>query len=85
MSKSSTRTRLERLEAAVATKTTPPYRQAFIEAGSYDLDGEQHLVMVSPPGQVRCYFQQVPWPGPQLADFGEFSLVLCLTPAEMEA
>ena len=47
-------------------------------------DGEQHLVMVGSPGQV-CYFQQVPGPGPQLADFGEFASVLCLTPAEMEA
>ena len=77
------RKRLERLEARCQRQATPAYRQAFSEMGLFD--GERHLVMVSPPDQVRCYFQQVPGPGPQLADFGEFAFVLCLTPAEMEA
>src|ERR1039458_8604481 len=50
------RKRLERLEARCQRQATPAYRQAFIEMGVFD--GEQHLVMVGPPGQV-CYFQQV--------------------------
>ena len=46
---------------------------------------ERHLVMVSSPDQARCYFRYMPGPGPQLADFGEFSLVVALTSDEMEA
>src|ERR1035437_1628279 len=61
MSKSSTRTRLERLEAAVATKTTPPYRQAFIEAGSCDLDGG-HSRRPDPPPARRLPQPAVPVP-----------------------
>ena len=80
----STQTRLERLEAAVSTTVTPPRREAFIEMlvpGA----AERHLVRLSDAGAARCYFQELPWPGPQLADFGEFACVLHLTTAEMNA
>lgn len=82
--KQSIRARLERLETAMATKTSQPYREAFIELGSCEA-GERHLVMVSSPDQARCYFRYMPGPGTQLADFGEFSLVLALTSDETEA
>jgi hypothetical protein len=40
-------------------------------------------VRLSAAGAARCYFQELPGPGPQLADFGQFSLVLHLTTDEM--
>ena len=49
--KQSIRARLERLETAMATKTSQPYREAFIELGSCEA-GERHLVMVSSPDQA---------------------------------
>ena len=82
--KQSIRARLERLEAAMATKTSQPYREAFIELGSCETS-ERHLVMVSSPDQARCYFRYMPGPGPQLPDFGEFSSVVAITIDEMEA
>ena len=43
-----------------------------------DFDGERHLVMTN--SEIgRCYFQERPGPGPQLADFGEFVLKLYFT------
>jgi hypothetical protein len=77
----SIRKRLERLEAVHKKQANVVGREAFIEMGAFD--GERHLVMMSPRDQARCYFQEMPGPGPQLADFGEFSLVLVLTSAEM--
>jgi hypothetical protein len=82
--RSSTRTRLERLEAAVSTTATQPYREAFIEMLALGAT-ERHLVRLSDPGAARCYFQELPGPGPQLADFGDFIWVLHLTTAEMNA
>jgi hypothetical protein len=78
------RKRLERLEARQQKEASPACREAFIEILADDCV-ERHLVMTSPPDAQRCFFQQEPGPGPQLADFGEFSLALYLTPAEMEA
>jgi len=74
---------LERLEAVRQKHADGAGREAFIEMG--DFDGERHLVMTSPPDQARCYFQEMPGPGLQLADFGAFAGVLHLTPAEMDA
>ena len=78
------RKRLERLEARWQKQASPVYREAFIEILADDCI-ERHLVMTSPPDAQRCFFQERPGPGPQLADFGKFDLVLALTPAEMEA
>jgi len=77
----SIRKRLERLEAVRQKQADAAGREAFIEIGNFD--GERHLVTTSPPDEPRCYFQEMPGPGPQLADFGEFGLVLHLTRFEM--
>jgi hypothetical protein len=77
------RKRLERLEERWQKQAPQAYREAFIVMGYFD--GERHLVMDSDPGESRCYFHEGPGPGPQLADFGEFSLVLHVTEAEMDA
>lgn len=78
----SVRKRLERLEAAQAKAATKPYTEALIEIGDCDEDCERHLVMTS-SDRGRFYFREEPGPGPQLADFGEFSFVMHLTYAEM--
>ena len=82
MRRSSMRKRLERLEAVRQERASALLREAFIEM----LDGdctERHPVMLSDADAARCYFQEMPGPGPQLADFGEFELVLHLTRDEM--
>lgn len=80
----SIRARLERLEAAIAGKAPPLYREAFILIDA-DVTGERHLAMLSPEEQARCYFQEMPGPGPQLVDFGKFSTVVAFTPDEWDA
>ena len=75
-----TRTRLERLEAALENNRSIRYRQAIVETVDWN-DGERHVVVVD---AGRCHFRELPGPGPQLADFGEFSLVVRMTSAEME-
>jgi hypothetical protein len=78
-----TRKRLERLEVrSRRTAATHQYRTAFYQMWSGD--GEYHFTLVSDPGDPHCFFRLDPGPGPQLADFGTFDQVLCLTPAEME-
>lgn len=72
--------RLERLETAERISTASAGREAFIEMWSHD--GERHLVMTR-ADVGRYWFQEQPGPGPQLADFGEFSLVLQFTEDEM--
>jgi hypothetical protein len=74
----STRARLERLEKALKNGVLS-HGQAFIEMGLFD--GERHVVVTD---AAHCHFRELPGPGPQLADFGEFSLVVYMTPAEME-
>ena len=81
MPRSSIWKRLERLEAVRQKQADATDRQAFIEMGYFA--GERHLILTSPPGQPACYFQEMPGPGPQIADFGKFSFVLVLTSAEM--
>jgi hypothetical protein len=71
--------RLERLEAAQQRRAGTAGRQAFVVMGFFD--GERHLVMTHSDGG-RCWFQEQPGSGPQLADFGEFALILHLTEAE---
>jgi hypothetical protein len=71
--------RVERLEALLP-KPGAPCRTAVVVLGM--LNGERHLVMTSPPGDPCCRFEEMPGPGPQLADFGEFASVLYLTWAE---
>ena len=76
------RKRLERLEAVRQKQAGTAGREAFIEL--WPNDGERHLVMTN-SNTGRCWFQERPGPGPQLADFGEFACVLHLTSAEMNA
>jgi hypothetical protein len=83
MRRLSTRTRLERLEARRQNQAPQAYREAFVVSGG--IDGERHLVMDSDPAASRCYFHEDPGPGPQIADFGAFDLVLYVTQAEMDA
>ena len=71
-----------RLEEVLAKDETTPYREAFIGDLECDAD-ERHLVMLNAADAWRCFFQEMPGPGPQLADFGEFGLVVRLTWAEM--
>jgi hypothetical protein len=78
--KLSIRKRVERLEAVLAKPGTAPYREARVVLG--DFEGEGHLVMTSSPEDPCCWFQEMPGPGPQLADFGKFALVLHFTSAE---
>jgi hypothetical protein len=75
--------RLARLETLRQKQTDATGRSAFIEMGCFA--GERHLILTSPPDQAACYFKEMPGPGPQLADFGKFSLVLVLTSAEMNS
>jgi len=82
MRRLSIRARLERLEEALEKNETTPYREAFIEMLAWG-DGERHLVRLSDADAARCYFQELPGPGPQLADFGDFALVLHLTTDEL--
>ena len=83
--KLSIRARLERLEAVQATQAIPPYRQALIVFEGSDDAGESHLVLLSPADNPRYYFERRPGPGPQIADFGKFDQVLCVSHAENEA
>src|SRR5437764_689814 len=64
---------------------TEESRQAIIEVCSCDPASETHLVMVSEADAPLCHFKEMPGSGPQLADFGDFSVILGFTPAEMEA
>jgi hypothetical protein len=73
---------LERLEVVLPKPVTTADRSAFIVIG--DFDGARHLVMTS--SEVGCcWFQEAPGPGPGLADFGEFSLVIHFTSCEARA
>ena len=74
--------RIERLEANWKERTITAVRSAFIEILAEDCV-ERHLVMTSLPDAQQCFFQERPGPGPKLADFGEFGMVLHLTTAEM--
>ena len=83
MRRLSLRKRLERLETARQKQAGTAGREAFIVLGAYE--GETHLGMTSSPDAGRCWFQERPGPGRQLADFGEFAVVLHLTEAEANA
>jgi ribosomal protein L17 len=76
------RRRIERLEAAGKKREVGAFRSAFIEVLAEDCV-ERHLVMISPSDAQQCCFQERPGPGPQLAAFGAFGMVLYLTTAEM--
>jgi hypothetical protein len=76
----SIRKRLERLEAVQRKQAEAAGREAFIVMGARE--GERHLEMTSSPDAGRCWFLERPGPGPQLADFGAFAVVLELTEAE---
>ena len=84
MRRSSIRKRIEQLEADWKEQTVTVGRSAFIETLAEDCV-ERHLVMISPPGDQQCFFQERPGLGPKLADFGEFGMVLHLTTDEMNA
>jgi hypothetical protein len=66
--------RLESLEARWQKAETKAHREAFIVSEPYA--GETHLVMDSDPDAPRCYFHKERGPGPQVADFGQFDLIL---------
>jgi hypothetical protein len=83
--RSSIETRLLRLEAMRGSRASPSYRRATILIGESDAAGEQHLLLVGPADDPSCFFKQMPGPGPQLADFGKFDQMLCVTQAEMDA
>lgn len=76
--KLSTRARLERLEENLETKRSTQHGMANIEMVDWN-DGERHVVLVD---AAHWHFREVP--GPQLADFGEFSPVVRMTSAEMK-
>ena len=84
MRRSSIRKRIERLETDWKTLAITVERSAFIETLAEDCV-ERHLVMISPPSDQQCFFQEKPGLGPKLADFGEFRMVLHLTTDEMNA
>jgi len=71
--------RLRRLEAARQKQAETAGREAFVVMGF--CEGERHLVMTHSDAR-QCWFQEMPGPGPQLSDFGEFVCVLHLTEAE---
>ena len=81
MPRLSIRKRLERLEAVRQKQAETSGREAFIAMG--DFDGERHLVMTSSLDAGRCWFLEMPGPGPKLVDFGEFACVVAFTPAEL--
>jgi hypothetical protein len=74
--------RLARLEAVRQKQAETAGREAFIVWDPFD--GEKHLKITSSDAG-RCWFQEMPGPGPQLSDFGKFALILHLTPAEMDS
>ena len=74
----STRTRLERLEEAVDKNRTGSDGMAIIEMGPRT-DGERHIVVDPAHG----HFREMPGPGPQLSDFGNFSPVVYMTSHEV--
>jgi len=74
--------RLQRLEAARPRRANTTGEEAFVVLGCFD--GERHLEKTSSDAG-RCWFQERPGRGPQLADLGLFASVLHLTPAEAEA
>jgi hypothetical protein len=73
---------LERAECVRQRQADTAGQEAFVVFGCFD--GERHLEMTSSDAG-RCWFQERPGPGPQLADFGPFASILYLTPAEAEA
>jgi len=80
--RSSMRRRLERLEAARQRQASPVYREAWVEMCAGNCV-ETHVETTSTVDDGRWYFEELPGPGPQLSDFGQFSLVMYLTTAEM--
>jgi hypothetical protein len=84
MRRSSVQKRLERLEEIRQKRADTLCREAFVEICCEDCSGERHVVMTCTDGG-RCWFQERPGPGPQIADFGVFHPVVYLTPAEMDS
>ena len=71
--------RLTRLEAVRQKQAETSGRDAFVVMGIHE--GATHLALTSSDGGC-CWFQQQPGPGPQISDFGEFSLVVHFTEFE---
>jgi hypothetical protein len=71
MRRSSMWKRLERLEAIRQKQASTPSRQAWVElrAGS---SVEKHIEMTRDVDDTRRYFKELPGPGKQLSDFGQF-------------
>ena len=64
------------MEAIRQKRAEKSGREAFVVQGSYD--GETHLEMTCTDGGL-CWFLERPGPGPQISDFGEFSVVVHFT------
>jgi hypothetical protein len=76
----SIRKRLARLEASRQQQVESAGREAFVVMGAHE--GETHLEMSVCDGG-RCWFLlEVPGPGPQISDFGDFSVVVHFTEDE---
>jgi hypothetical protein len=82
MRRSSMRKRLEHLEAIRQTQASTTSRQAWVEI-CHGNCAETHVVLTCDVDDTRWYFQELPDPGKQLADFGRFSLVMHLSSDEM--
>jgi hypothetical protein len=81
--RSSTKRRLGNLEVVAHQRAIAAYRDALIEICGEPCPDGQHLVLTG-SYRGRCFFREVPGPGPQLVDFGEFGSVLYMTAAELE-
>jgi hypothetical protein len=84
MRRTSLQRRLRRLEESQQKLARTFLHEAFVEIADENAD-EYHIEFLSDTGDGRCYFKEMPGPGPQLADFGELDPVLYLTYAEMNA
>src|ERR1017187_2200269 len=71
MRRTSLQRRLRRLEESRSKRPSTFLREAFIGIAD-DSSGEYHLEFLSKTCERRSYFKEMPGPGLQLADFGEF-------------
>ena len=82
MCERSLRKRLQRLEKVRQKRATTLLPDAFVEMTDEWVE-EKHLVRSTVAG--RCYFREMPEPGPQITDFGPFDTVLYASIDEMRS
>jgi hypothetical protein len=83
MCERSLRKRLQQLEKVRQKRATTLLPDAFVEMTDEWVE-EKHLVVRS-TGARRCYFKEMPGPGPQITDFGPFDTVLYASIDEMRS